>query len=306
MPASKFIGILGALVSSAYAHGTVSGIVAGGSFFQGYDPSFQFQNPPPTVAGWTTDYLDNGFVAVSDYADENIICHKGASPAGTSVPVVAGDSIELQWTTWPESHHGPIIDYLAPCNGDCSQVSKTELEFTKISGVGPTDGSSNPGTWATDDLIANDNTWVLTIPASIAPGNYVLRHEIIALHEGNQEGGAQNYPQCINLEITGSGTNTLPSGTLGIELYTATDPGIFFNIYSSDLDTYEVPGPALLAGGSSGDSSGDGDNTGDGAEDDDSDPADDEEEPTSCTELRRRFRRRAGHGKNKRIVKFTA
>jgi hypothetical protein len=24
-----------------------------------------------------------------------------------SIPVTAGDSLSLQWTVWPETHHGP-------------------------------------------------------------------------------------------------------------------------------------------------------------------------------------------------------
>lgn len=35
--------------------------------------------------------------------------------------------------------------------------------------------------------------------------------------------GAQNYPQCFNIAITGSGTDK-PAGTLGVNLYKANDP----------------------------------------------------------------------------------
>jgi hypothetical protein len=103
-----------------------------------------------------------------------------------------------------------------------------------------------PGSWASDTLIANNNSWTVTIPSDIAPGNYVLRHEIIALHSAGTVDGAQNYPQCVNLEVTGSGTAT-PAGVLGTALYTETDPGIEINIYQS-LSTYVVPGPTLYSG----------------------------------------------------------
>lgn len=43
---------------------------------------------------------------------------------------------------------------------------------------------------------ANNNTGSLTIPSDLKAGNYVLRHEIIALHSAGQEDGAQAYPQC--------------------------------------------------------------------------------------------------------------
>ncbi|EHL00451.1 putative endoglucanase-4 [Glarea lozoyensis 74030] len=132
------------------------------------------------------------------------------------------------------------IDYLAPCSdGDCKTVDKTTLEFFKIDGVGLIDDTTVPGTWADDQLIANNNTWAVTIPSDIAPGHYVLRHEIIALHSAGETNGAQNYPQCFNLEVTGSGTAT-PSGTLGTALYTADEAGILVNIYQT-IASYLVP-----------------------------------------------------------------
>lgn len=154
--------------------------------------------------------------------------------------------MELQWTVWPDSHHGPVIDYLANCNGPCETVDKTTLEFFKIDGVGLLDDTSPPGTWATDTLIANNNSWTVTIPSDIATGNYVLRHEIIALHSANNVDGAQNYPQCVSLAITGTGDAT-PDGTLGEDLYTPTDPGISIDIYAA-LTTYIIPGPTLYSG----------------------------------------------------------
>lgn len=201
-------------------------------------------NPnPPDVIGWSTSATDLGFVAPDAFSSGDIICHRDGDNAKLTAQVTAGSEIELQWTEWPESHHGPVIDYLASCNGDCAAVDKTSLEFFKIQETGLVDGSEAPGKWAADELIANNNTWVLTIPASIAPGNYVLRHEIIALHSAGQENGAQNYPQCINLEVTGGGSDE-PQGTKGTELYTPTDPGILVNIYEA-MESYEIPGPAL-------------------------------------------------------------
>ncbi|KAJ9602809.1 hypothetical protein H2200_012589 [Cladophialophora chaetospira] len=240
-----------ALLSKVSAHGIVSGIVANGAWQSGYDPSFVYQNPPPVVAGWSipTD-SDRGFV--SDYTSADIICHKGAIPGGSYVQVAAGDSIDLQWTVWPESHHGPVIDYLAACGDDCTTVDKTQLLFNKIDEAGLNNGDPAPGNWASDDLIANNNTWTVTIPASIAPGKYVLRHEIIALHSAFDVGGAQNYPQCINLEVSGSGTDSLPDGTKGTELYTAEDPGIHISIYYPVLTSYIIPGPTLHDGSSPG------------------------------------------------------
>ena len=85
------------LVARATAHGIVQGIVADGVYYPGYSPSFQYQNPPPTVAGWSIPEDSNlGFV--SDYSSPDIVCHVGATPGGAYVTVAAGTSVELQWT----------------------------------------------------------------------------------------------------------------------------------------------------------------------------------------------------------------
>lgn len=96
-------------------------------------------------------------------------------------------------------------------------------------------------------LLGNNNTWTVTIPSDIT-GNFVLRHEIVALHSSGEANGAQNYPNCINVKISGGG-NAYPcrSGAdcrHGTELYKSTDPGILVNIYQT-LTSYEIPGPRL-------------------------------------------------------------
>ena len=141
------------------------------------------------------------------------------------------------------------MDYLAKCAGDdCTTVDAGDLSFFKIDEKGLNDAASQ--NWASDDLIKDDFAWTVTVPEDIAPGQYVLRHEIIALHSAQDTNGAQNYPQCINLEITGSGTAE-PAGVVATELYTASDPGISLSIYNG-LTDYEIPGPAVYSGGASG------------------------------------------------------
>lgn len=57
----------------------------------------------------------------------------------------------------------------------------------------------------------------------------------------------QNYPQCVNIVVTGSGTKSLPAGTPATSLYKPTDPGILFNPYTT-ITNYTIPGPALWQG----------------------------------------------------------
>lgn len=223
------------------AHGVVATIVADGVEYPGAIPA----NTPANSPGWTADNLDNGFVAPDAFATADIICHKSAVAPDAYATVSAGGTVTLTWSTWPDSHHGPVLDYLASCDGDCATIDKTTLSFAKIDEKGLNSGY-NPGDWATDDLIADGFSWTITIPESIAAGKYVLRHEIIALHSAGSVNGAQAYPQCINLDITGSGS-AVPSGEAATSFYTPEDPGILFNLYQ-EFDSYDIPGPELWSG----------------------------------------------------------
>ncbi|KAM0435712.1 hypothetical protein ACHAQK_007988 [Fusarium lateritium] len=249
MPSFTTKSILAALAGavSVAAHGHVESISVGGTSYDGLNPgSAPYDNPPKELVAWFATNTDNGFVEPAAYADADIICHKGSKNAVKSAKVKAGEKITIKWDTWPESHKGPVIDYLASCGASgCTKVDKTDLKFFKIAEAGMTSG----GNFASDDLIAAGNSWEVTIPTSLKAGSYVLRHEIIALHSAGQENGAQNYPQCFNLEVTGSGSEQ-PAGVAGTSLYKADDKGIKFDLYNSPT-SYPIPGPKLAIGGSS-------------------------------------------------------
>lgn len=108
----------------------------------------------------------------------------------------------------------------------------------------------------------------MTIPSKLAPGNYLIRHELIAIHTSNQP---QFYPECGQLVVTGSGTQTPSSSYLASipGVYSMSDPEININIYSNEnaqstvsafvrycirkqkltyRQTYTIPGPAVWTG----------------------------------------------------------
>lgn len=193
--------------------------------------------------------------------DPNIACHKNAVNANVSATVAAGGSVKFQWTEWPHNI-GPVLTYVANCGGDCKDADKTALKFVKIDESG-VDLSTQ--VWAAGKLMADGNAWTTTVPKSLAPGmhfvvlpsvipqplltmigHYVFRHEIIACHGCSSLNGAQNYPFCVNIDVTGSGTAN-PAGTVASSLYDKNDPGVFFNPYVT-MTSYVIPGPALWTG----------------------------------------------------------
>lgn len=217
----------------------------------------------PTCSWRDHEIVNQAFVPTSQYGDRNINCHVGATPADLYVEVIAGHEITLQWTEWPESHHGPVITYLGNCNGDCTTTNLDDVEWVKIDAVGQVERgktNSDSGVWGADLLRTNGNKASVTIPESIQAGNYLCRHEIIALMGASNLGKAQNYPNCINLKITGSGTDPLASGTKGVDLYKETDPGIKVMIYGTTLN-YQIPGPPLYTGATGGTSTSPGSNS---------------------------------------------
>ncbi|MBE3042510.1 glycoside hydrolase family 61 protein, partial [Candidatus Bathyarchaeota archaeon] len=130
------LAAFGGLASTAAAHGIVNAFVTDGKWNNGFQIGHLKQDPRPEVAGWTAQNLDHGFVSVADYETPDIICHRDAEPSKYSGTVSAGGTVEFQWTEWPVSHPGPVMTYVANCNGDCADVDKEALKWVKIEEVG--------------------------------------------------------------------------------------------------------------------------------------------------------------------------
>jgi hypothetical protein len=114
------LGALAFLLDTTSAHGFVTGIKAGSTWTKGSDPVWYYQSSTsrtPT-AGWDALNQDIGFVEPNSLGSTDINCHKSATAGKLYADVQAGQSIAISWNTWPsDSHKGPIINYIAPCNG---------------------------------------------------------------------------------------------------------------------------------------------------------------------------------------------
>jgi cellulase len=237
------------LANTALAHGWIDTLNIAGQTYTGFNPTAAPWVPDQGTITWPAWNTDTGPVYSKNLQSPDIICSINATNAKLySNSIAAGQTINLHWTTWPDSHHGPILSYLAACNGDCTTVKKDQLRWFKIAELGQISygtGGGKSGVWADDQLRAADGAWSVKIPASIKAGNYVLRHEIVALHSAYDVGAAQFYPQCANIKITGNGSAT-PEGVVGTALYNANDPGVHYNIYNDESKpVYQMPGPKL-------------------------------------------------------------
>ncbi|KAL5480779.1 hypothetical protein ACEPAI_9719 [Sanghuangporus weigelae] len=149
-------------------------------------------------------------------------------------------------TAWPNSHVGPVITYLAavPVGTDVTTYSPgTDPVWFKIDEAGKND----QGEWAaTYGLYATNSVYSVSIPESLRPGQYIVRHEIVALHQSYSYPGAQFYPSCIQIEVTGCG-NAFPTDDFLDSFpgaYTPDTPGIVYDVYTN-TSAYPIPGPAV-------------------------------------------------------------
>jgi cellulase len=250
MKPSKYLPLL-AIPPSVIAHGRITNITTStGAVYSGWDPELALTNSSPPLTAWSASNLGNIFVPPSSFNTSNITCHFNASPGLLHVNISEGDTLKLQWNEWPVSHKGPVLTYLAACDGPCEAATKEKLKWVKIDELGWLNSSGYEmlgGTWASDVLISNNFAWTVKVPEGLVAGGYVLRHEIIALHVADQVDGAQAYPQCFNIQVGGSGWKKVEGGVTGNMLYGIRDKGILVDIHKK-IDGYEIPGPRLWGG----------------------------------------------------------
>ncbi|KAL3490058.1 glycosyl hydrolase family 61-domain-containing protein [Aspergillus germanicus] len=214
-----------ATAGTVSAHGYLKSINVAGQEYGGFLAEvYPWADTKPDLIAWSTEATDSGYVQTVPGPD--VICHRGAKPGKLSAPIAAGGTVTVTWNQWLGEHKGPVLNYLAACNGDCANVQAADLTFFKISESG-----FENGLWGSDVLMQQGNSWDAVIPADIKAGGYVLRHEIVAMH-----GKFQLYPQCVNLQVTG-GEEAVPEGVPGAQLYSGQEPGLNTNVWG------EVKGP---------------------------------------------------------------
>lgn len=233
-----------AFASGASAHALMHGVWVNGAD-QGDGRNVYIRTPPNNSP-------------VKDLASPDLACNvNGGKAVSSFVEAAAGDTLTFEWLHNTRnddiidgSHKGPIITYIAPY----TEGNGASAIWTKIAEDGY---DSATKLWAVDKLIANKGMQDFVLPADLAAGRYLIRQEIIALHESdtafnaNPARGAQFYPSCVQVEVTGSGT-AVPDENFDFNTgYTYSDPGIVFNLYAA-VSSYEIPGPEVWTGSGSG------------------------------------------------------
>ncbi|KDQ53476.1 glycoside hydrolase family 61 protein [Jaapia argillacea MUCL 33604] len=226
-------------------HGFVHTVAIGNKDYPGWSPfSDPYASPLPQRI--VRKIPSDG--PIEDAKSANISCNAGGE-TGTPVvaEVAAGTTVTFDWSYWPSDHLGPVSTYMTSCNSNCSSFDVSGAKWFKIDAAGYDNGQ-----WASAKLIADNFLWNSTVPEALAPGQYLMRHEIVALHT---VGAPQFYPSCTQVEITGSGSGKPASQDL------VAIPGVYDDTQWPDIytnfGTFAIPGPEVvnLGGGGSSPSS---------------------------------------------------
>ncbi|MBE3045589.1 glycoside hydrolase family 61 protein, partial [Candidatus Bathyarchaeota archaeon] len=152
-----------------------------------------------------------------DVNSGDLTCGKIALTNNEVIPVAAGDRFGAWWghaiggEQFPgdpdnpiaASHHGPVTAWLAKVDDAATAQVGSGLKFFKIAEDG-FDVSTN--TWGVDNMVANAGWSYFDVPSCVAPGDYLLRVELLALHSASTSMGAQFHGSCVNVRISGDGS----------------------------------------------------------------------------------------------------
>ncbi|KAJ7198568.1 glycosyl hydrolase family 61-domain-containing protein [Mycena pura] len=236
------------------------------------------------------------YVLFDGFADNSQMSCEGSakSPAPKTFTVAAGNEIDVYWegatselkgksgtgslaayNPWVHAM-GFVFDYISSCHGDCTTFDATNAGWTKIAHAGIDTGqtisnalretmknkpeeyfpTSGPGLWAMAKLVQNGSKWTIRVPKTLKSGQYIIRHELAAVHNpktSDPSSGPQLYIACIQVDVTNGGDTSLPTGTQAKDLYRP--DGAFANIDVTSLTAsffnVAIPGPAIWDSSSS-------------------------------------------------------
>ncbi|KAG8888981.1 hypothetical protein FRB98_006245 [Tulasnella sp. 332] len=224
----------GLYVSRVFGHGQVHKIITATTTYIAAD-AYAAADPTSPIRKLNT------YGPAADMLGEDIVCGPGGNtPVNNTAVVAAGSQVTFDWTTWSSVHPG--------FKGDTGNI------WVKIDQDGYV-STRTPQPWAEETLrVETEQTYTITIPASLANGEYLLRHEILGLHVASTLNGAQFYPNCLQITVTGGGSAN-PTGVALPGAYQPTDPSILTQLYwytpSNTSASYVIPGGPVVLDGSS-------------------------------------------------------
>lgn len=238
---STLLFTLAAAIPFVAAHGILQDMTIDGNFIKGNGVGGS-TNPSAIRHVFSQDPIKGA-------GNRDINCGPGAQPAALTVDANPGSEMTFNWRTasggkWPHNI-GPMFTYMASCGTTtCDKFDSINAKWFKIEAS----GKRKDGNWQQQDLL-DGGVATAQIPDNLAPGNYLVRHEIIALHLATSMGGAEFYAGCAQVRVGGK-ENGVPQKQDLVSIpgtYKDNDPGIFApNIFDNNAE-YVFPGPQVAA-----------------------------------------------------------
>ncbi|KAK1699995.1 endoglucanase B [Colletotrichum godetiae] len=195
---------------------------------------------------------DTATSPVAGLTSDDMACGKDGQIAAAYTCAAPGNSkLTFEFRQWPDaraegsidpSHRGPCSVYVKKV--DNMTTAAAGPNWFKIWDEGYDESTQQ---WCTDKLIANKGLLTVELPSGLPAGYYLVRTEILALHQAVSLHDPQYYVGCAQIHVSDG-----PSGALEIpSQYSVSIPGYIdgteagnnFNLYDNPQYPYPIPGP---------------------------------------------------------------
>jgi len=193
---------------------------------------------------------------INNLAGEEMSCgFDGTKGVPRICSVKQSSTLSFLFQAYPDGSQAGVID--DSHKGPCAVYMKYVTSAINDTAVG--DGwfkiwdegyEFSTGQWCTEKLIQNNGLLTTTIPADLAAGYYLVRPEILTLHESDKRPpNPQFYVGCAQIFLESAATAGVQR-TFSIPGYISIhDPAVLFNIYKPKWPAPRV-GPAPYVSGS--------------------------------------------------------
>lgn len=168
----------------------------------------------------------------------------------------AGSKLTFEYRYWPDGSQPGAIDISH--KGPCEVYMKKVDSAIKDQAIGDgwfsiyrDDYDSASKKWCTEKLITNNGHLSVTVPKDLAPGSYLVRPALLALHQADKNPpDPQFYVGCAQIFLTSDGA-AKPKNTVSIPGYVSfNDPAMTYHVWDNELKPFQWFGATPYTAGS--------------------------------------------------------
>ncbi|KAI4287723.1 MAG: hypothetical protein L6R35_003016 [Caloplaca aegaea] len=174
-------------------------------------------------------------------------------------PAKSGSQLTFNFRDWPDgsqpgsldkSHMGPCAVYMKKVENAAADNNAAGAGWFKIF---EEDYDNSTAQWCTSKIMANDGKLSVKLPTDLAGGYYLVRSELLALHEADKNpADPQFYAGCAQVFLQSSGSS-VPKDTVSIPGHVNMQhPAMTFHVWNKPKQfSFPQFGPPTYQGGSS-------------------------------------------------------